>query len=126
MNFYLMAAAIGVALIIIWIGWLLAVRAFLRAAKSTPGALLSVLQVVVVLALMLSAYRVSEWYFRIHGIDAADAPSLMLKFRRVWVIVWALGMAASIQLFIDIRRMSMPPPPSIRRPPSSTRNRERR
>jgi hypothetical protein len=50
----------------------------------------------------------------------------MLKFRRVWVIVWALGMAASIQLFIDIRRMSMPPPPSIRRPPSSTRNRERR
>jgi hypothetical protein len=126
MNFYLMAAAIGVALIIIWIGWLLAVRAFLRAAKSTPGALLSVLQVVVVLALMLAAYRVSEWYFRIHGIDAADAPSLMLKFRRVWVIVWALGMAASIQLFIDIRRMSMPPPPSIRRPPSSTRNRERR
>ena len=126
MNFYLMAAAIGVALIIIWIGWLLAVRAFLRTAKSTPGALLSVLQVVVVLALMLGAYRVSEWYFRIHGIDAADAPSLMLKFRRVWVIVWALGMAASIQLFIDIRRMSMPPPPSIRRPPSSTRNRERR
>jgi hypothetical protein len=123
MNFYLMAAAIGVALIIIWIGWLLAVRAFLRAAKSTPGALLSVLQVVVVLALMLGAYHVSEWYFRIHGIDAADAPSLMLKFRRVWVIVWALGMAASIQLFIDIRRMSMPPPPSIRRPPSSTRNR---
>jgi hypothetical protein len=126
MNFYLMAAAIGVALIIIWIGWLLAVRAFLRAAKSTPGALLSVLQVVVVLALMLSAYRVSEWYFRIHGIDAADAPPLMLKFRRVWVIVWALGMAASIQLFIDIRRMSMPPPPAIRRPPSSPRNRERR
>jgi hypothetical protein len=126
MNFYLTAAAIGVALIIIWIGWLLAVRAFLRAAKSTPGALLSVLQVVVVLALMLWAYRVSEWYFRIHGIDAADAPALMLKFRRVWVIIWALGMAASIQLFIDIRRMSMPPPPSIRRPPSSTRNRERR
>jgi hypothetical protein len=126
MNFYLVAAAIGVALILIWIGWLLAVRAFLRAAKSTPGALLSVLQVVVVLALMLSAYRVSEWYFRIHGIDAADAPALMVKFRRVWLIVWALGMAASIQLFIDIRRMSMPPPPSIRRPPPSTRKRGRR
>jgi hypothetical protein len=126
MNFYLIAAAIGVALILIWIGWLLAVRAFLRSAKSTPGALLSVLQVVVVLALMLSAYRVSEWYFRIHSIDAADAPALMVKFRRVWIIVWALGMAASIQLFIDIRRMSMPPPPSIRRPPSSTRNRSRR
>jgi len=126
MNFYLIATAIGVALILIWIGWLLAVRAFLRSAKSTPGALLSVLQVVVVLALMLGAYRVSEWYFRIHGIDAADAPGLMVKFRRVWIIVWALGMAASIRLFIDIRRMSMPPPPSIRRPPSSTRNRSRR
>lgn len=126
MNFYLVAAAIGVTLILIWIGWLLAVRAFLRSAKSTPGALLSVLQVVVVLALMLGAYRVSEWYFRIHGIDAADAPALMVKFRRVWLIVWALGMAASIQLFIDIRRMSMPPPPSIRRPPPSTRKRGRR
>jgi hypothetical protein len=123
MNFYLVAAAIGVALILIWIGWLLAVRAFLRTAKSTPGALLSTLQVVVVLALMLGAYRVSEWYFRIHGIDAADAPALMVKFRRVWIIVWALGMAASIQLFIDIRRMSMPPPPSIRRPPPSVRKR---
>lgn len=117
MNFYLVAAAIGLALIVIWIGWLLAVRAFLRAAKSTPGALLSVLQVVIVLALMLAAYRVSEWYFRILGVDAAAAPALMVKFRRVWIIVWALGMAASIQLFIDIRRMSMPPPPSIRRPP---------
>jgi hypothetical protein len=126
MNFYLMAALIGVALILIWIGWLLAVRAFLRSAKSTPGALLSVLQVVVVLALMLGAYRVSEWYFRVHGIDAADAPAMMVKFRRVWIIVWALGMAASIQLFIDIRRMSIPPPPSIRRPPPAARKRGRR
>jgi len=126
MNFYLVAAVIGVALILIWIGWLLAVRAFLRAAKSTPGALLSVLQVVVVLALMLSAYRVSEWYFHIHGVDAAAAPALMLKFRRVWIVVWLLGMAASIQLFVDIRRMSLPPPPSIRRPPPPVRKRGRR
>jgi len=126
MNFYLVAAVIGVALILIWIGWLLAVRAFLRAAKSTPGALLSVLQVVVVLALMLSAYRVSEWYFHIHGVDAAAAPALMLKFRRVWIVVWLLGMAASIQLFLDIRRMSLPPPPSIRRPPPPVRKRGRR
>jgi len=126
MNFYLVAAVIGVALILIWIGWLLAVRAFLRAAKSTPGALLSVLQVVVVLALMLSAYRVSEWYFHIHGVDAAAAPALMLKFSRVWIVVWLLGMAASIQLFVDIRRMSLPPPPSIRRPPPPVRKRGRR
>lgn len=126
MNFYLAASAIGIALILIWIGWLLAIRAFLRAARSTPGALLSVLQVVVVLALMLGAYRVSEWYFKIYGIDAADAPALMVKFRRVWIVVWALGMAASIQLFLDIRRMSMTPPPSVRRPPQSTRQRSRR
>jgi hypothetical protein len=126
MNFYLMAAAIGVTLIAVWIGWLLAVRAFLRAAKSTPGALLSVLQVVAVLALMLTAYRVSEWYFRVLGINTADAPALMVKFRRVWIIIWALGMAASIQLFIDIRRMSTPAPPSLRRPTPSARKSPRR
>lgn len=127
MNFYLTAAAIGAALIVAWIGWLLAVRAFLRAAKSTPGALLSVLQVVVVLALMLTAYRVSEWYFRVLGIDASGAPALMVTFRRIWIVIWALGMAASIQLFIDIRRMSTPAELSIRRPPpGSARRRPRR
>jgi hypothetical protein len=115
MNFYLTAGAIGCALILIWIGWLLAVRAFLRSAKTTPGALLSVLQVVVVLALMLGAYRVSEWYFRMMPISPADAPALMVKFRRIWIIIWALGMDASIQLFIDIRRMSTPSP--VRRAP---------
>jgi len=126
MNFYLISAAIGAVLIVAWIGWLLAVRAFLRAAKSTPGALLSVLQVVVVLAMMLTAYRVSEWCFRALGISAADAPALMVKFRRIWIIIWALGMAASIQLFIDIRRMSTPAPPSIRRPPPASARRPRR
>jgi hypothetical protein len=127
MNFFLIAAAIGLALIVIWIGWLLAVRAFLRTAKSTPGALLSAIQVVAVLALMLVAYRVSEWCFRILGVSAAEAPALMVKFRRIWIVIWALGMAASIQLFIDIRRMSMPAPPPIRRPPPpSARNRQRR
>jgi hypothetical protein len=119
MNFYLVAAAIGLGLIVIWIGWLLAVRAFLRSAKTTPGALLSVLQVVVVLALMLSAYRVSEWYFRMQGVNAADLPALLIKFRRIWIIIWALGMAASIQLFIDIRRMSTPVPSTTRRPSQS-------
>lgn len=125
MNFYLAAVVIGLALIAIWIGWLLAVRAFLRAAKTTPGALLSVLQVVVVLALMLGAYRVSEWYFRTAGINPADAPALMVKFRRIWIIVWALGMAASIQLFIDIRRMSTPAPASVRRAPQASARRRR-
>jgi hypothetical protein len=127
MNFFTAAGAIGLALILIWIGWLLAVRAFLRAAKTTPGALLSVLQVVVVLALMLGAYRVSEWYFRVAAISPADTPALMIKFRRIWIIIWALGMAASIQLFIDIRRMSTPVPSAVRRPPqSSGRRRPRR
>jgi hypothetical protein len=127
MNFYLMAAAIGLALIVIWIAWLLAVRAFLRSAKTTPGALLSVLQVVVVLALMLGAYRVSEWYFRVQAVNPADAPALLIKFRRIWIIIWALGMAASIQLFIDIRRMSTPVPSATRRPSqSAARRRPRR
>ena len=127
MNFYMMAVAIGLALVVLWIGWLLAVRAFLRAAKSTPGALLSVIQVVAVLALMLTAYRVSEWCFRMLGVSTADTPALMVKFRRIWILIWALGMAASIQLFIDIRRMSTPAPPPIRRPPpQSARKRPRR
>ena len=40
---------------------------------------------------------------------------------------WALGMAASIQLFLDIRRMATPAPSSVRRPPqSSMRRRPRR
>jgi len=126
-NLYLMAGAIGLVLIVVWIAWLLAVRAFLRAAKTTPGALLSVLQVVVVLALMLTAYRVSEYCFSTLGVNSSDAPALMIKFRRIWIIVWGLGMAASIQLFIDIRRMSTPAPRTIRRsPPCSSRRRPRR
>jgi hypothetical protein len=126
-NLYLTAAAIGLVLIVIWIAWLLAVRAFLRTARATPGALLSVLQVVVVLALMLGAYRFSEWYFRTAGISAGDTPVLLIKFRRIWIIIWALGMAASIQLFIDIRRLSTPAPRPIRRPPAaSARRRPRR
>ena len=125
MNFYLTAVAIGSALILVWIGWLLAVRAFLRTAKSTPGALLSVIQVVAVLALMLAAYRVSEWCFRILGVNAADAPALMVKFRRVWILIWALGMASSIQLFIDIRRLSMPASPPLRRPPPPSARKRR-
>jgi hypothetical protein len=126
MNFYLLAAAIGLVLVALWIGWLLAVRAFLRAAKSTPGALLSVVQVVVVLALMLAAYRVSEWCMPKLGVSTAEAPALLVKFRRIWIVIWALGMAASIQLFIDIRRLSAPAPPSIRRPPPAARRRPRR
>jgi hypothetical protein len=127
LNLYLIAAAIGLALTVLWIGWLLAVRAFLRTAKSTPGALLSVLQVVLVLALMLTAYRVSEWCFRDLGVNPADEAALMVKFRRVWILIWALGMAASIQLLLDIRRMSMPAhPPARRPPPPSSRNRRRR
>jgi len=126
MNFYMMAVAIGLALVLAWIGWLLAVRAFLRTAKSTPGALLSVIQVVAVLALLLAAYRVSEWCFGILGINPADTPALMVKFRRIWIVIWALGMAASIQLFLDIRRMGTPAPRPIRRPPSPARKRSQR
>ena len=37
MNLYLAAVAIGVGLIAIWVGWLLAVRTYLRRTRSRPG-----------------------------------------------------------------------------------------
>jgi hypothetical protein len=103
MNLYLMAAAIGAALGLIWLLWLLAVRFFLRKTKSTPGALLSVIQVGVVLALMLAAYRVSNYCFGILGVSEPDTIRL---FRRIWILIWAVTMVASIQIFLDIRRMA--------------------
>jgi hypothetical protein len=64
---------------------------------------------------------------RAQAINPADTPALLVKFRRVWIIIWALGMAASIQLFIDIRRMSMPVPSTVRRSSQSpARRRPRR
>jgi hypothetical protein len=113
MNFYLISAAIGVALGITWVAWLFAARAFLRASYAKPGAIFSVLQVAVVLTLMLAAYKVSDYCF---GILNITEPKDIVLFRRVWLLIWAVSMVASIQIFLDIRRLSMPV--SGQRPPA--------
>jgi len=104
-NFYVAAIAAGLSLTAIWVIWLLAVRTFLRRTRSRPGILLSILQVIIVLLLMQVAYRVSDRYFEFANISAPDA---MRTFRRIWIVVWAAGMVASIQLFLDIRKMAEP------------------
>jgi hypothetical protein len=115
MEFYLMAVAIGVGLALIWLGWLLAVRTLIRATRSAPGAIISVIQVAVVLLLMLAGYHVTDSCFTRLRISAADAPAALVTFRRIWILIWGLGMVASIQVFLDIRRMSTPPASSPRR-----------
>jgi hypothetical protein len=123
MNFYVAAGGIGLGLAAAWVIWLIAVRTYLRRTRSRPGILLSVLQVVIVLLLLLLAYRVSVWYFIWANVTA---PGAMMTFRRIWIIVWGLGMVASIQLFLDIRKMAEPAP--IARPtrPMNRASRRRR
>jgi hypothetical protein len=113
MNFYLISAAIGVGLGITWVAWLFAARTFLRASHAKPGAIFSVIQVAVVLTLMLAAYKVSDYCF---GVLNITEPSDIVLFRRVWLLIWAVSMVASIQIFLDIRRISMPVPEQ--RPPA--------
>jgi hypothetical protein len=115
-KFYLAAIAVGVALALGWLLWLLAARAFLRAAKSTPGATLSIIQVAVVLVLMLAGYRATDWMIPRFGFDPATAPGAAMTFRRVWILALGAGMIASIQIFLDIRRMATPPPRQPRSP----------
>ena len=121
-KFYFAAIAVGAALAIGWLVWLLAARAYLRAAKSTPGATLSIIQVAVVLALMLAGYRATDWAIARFGFDPATAPSAAMTFRRVWILTLGAGMIASIQIFLDIRRMAAPPP---RQPRAQARRRGR-
>ena len=116
-KFYLTALGVGAALAIGWLIWLVAARAFLRATKSTPGATLSIIQVAVVLALMLAGYHATDWCVARFGFDPATAPAAAIAFRRIWILTLGVGMIASIQVFLDIRRMATPPP----RPPASRR-----
>jgi hypothetical protein len=105
MNLYLAAATIGVGLVLIWLSWLLTVRLYLRRTRSKPGILLSILQVIIVLLMMQLAYRVSDHYFAWANITS---PDVMRTFRRIWILVLAAGMVASIQIFLDIRKMADP------------------
>jgi len=124
MNLYLAAVAIGVGLIAIWVGWLLAVRTYLRRTRSRPGILLSILQVIIVLLLIQAAYRVTDHYFAWANITA---PDVMKTFRRTWILIWGAGMVASIQIFLDIRKMAEPAPPApVARPMNRAGRRRRR
>lgn len=123
MNLYLAATAIGVGLIVIWLAWLLTVRACLRRTRSRPGMLLSILQVVIVLLMMQLAYRVSDHYFAWANITA---PDVMKTFRRIWILVLGAGMVASIQIFLDIRKMAEPSSVPQRVQPMNRARRRRR
>jgi hypothetical protein len=132
MNFYTMACAIGVVLGIIWVTYLLAARAYLRSRRIRPNALFTVFTVGLVILLMVAAYRVSDHLLAAIGMAN---PKDIITFRRIWLVIWAVSMLASIQIFIDIRRMAergsatatrrAPTPPGRQnsRIPSSKRNR---
>jgi hypothetical protein len=123
MNYYVAAAAIGLGLAAIWVLWLIAVRSYLRRTRSHPGILLSILQVVVVLLLMQLAYRVSDRYFEWSNITTPEA---MKTFRRIWILTFGAGMVASIQLFLDIRKMAEAPPVSRKLQPMNRASRRRK
>lgn len=117
MNFYFYAAMIGAGISGTWVAWLFAARAALRRYQLKPGYLLSVVQVALVLALMYAGFKLSDYFLEILG---RTTPSDAVLFRRIWIAIWALAMVASIQIFLDIRRMAASgPPPSqgqVRRP----------
>jgi hypothetical protein len=123
MNLYLAAAAIGVGLALIWLSWLLTVRVYLRRTRSKPGILLSILQVIIVLLMMQLAYRVSDHYFAWANVTS---PDVMRAFRRIWIVILAAGMVATIQIFLDIRKMAEPPSATRHRQPVNRAGRRRR
>jgi hypothetical protein len=123
MNLYLAAVAVGVGLVLIWLSWLLTVRLYLRRTRSKPGILLSILQVIIVLLMMQVAYRVSDHYFARANITS---PDVMRTFRRIWILVLAAGMVASIQIFLDIRKMAEPVSAPQRVQPRNRAGRRRR
>jgi hypothetical protein len=102
-DFYLYAAALGVAISIAWVGWLFTARAILRKYRLKPGYLLTILQVALVLGLILAGFRISDRCLQAIGLST---PANTILFRRIWIAVWALAMLASIQVFLDIRRMA--------------------
>ena len=124
MNLYLAAVAIGVGPHSDLGRWLLAVRTYLRRTRGQPGILLSILQVIIVLLLIQGAYRVTDHYFAWANITA---PDVMKTFRRTWILIWGAGMVASIQIFLDIRKMAEPvSTPPVARPMNRAGRRRRR
>jgi hypothetical protein len=65
-----------------------------------------------VLALMLAGFRISDRCLQTLGLST---PANTIIFRRIWIAIWALAMLASIQVFLDIRRMATEDTASTRR-----------
>ncbi|MGH8012687.1 MAG: hypothetical protein ACREQ4_09330 [Candidatus Binataceae bacterium] len=114
MNFYTMAGAIGVALGIIWAVYLVMARAYLRRYHIRPNALFTVFTVGLVILLMIGGYRMSDYLLAVIG---RANPKDIVTFRRIWLAIWAVSMLASIQIFIDIRRMAETRPSTSRNMP---------
>ena len=85
MKFYTDGGTIGFALTVIWIGWLLAVRTFLRAAKATPGALLSVHPSSGCASPDAGGLSYFGVVFPMARHQPRGRPALMIKFRRIWI-----------------------------------------
>jgi hypothetical protein len=125
MSFYTYAAMIGAGISIVWVAWLFSARAVSRKYRLRPGYILSILQVALVLALMLAGFKLSD---RCLETLNRTSPADTLLFRRVWLMIWAGAMIASIQVFLDIRRMASSPPapgPTPARRPSTQADRKR-
>lgn len=127
MDFYLDAAAIGLALSAAWIAWLFAARAALRKYRLKPGFIMTMLQIGLVLLLIAAGFSASDYCLDRLGMHT---PANVIFFRRIWIVIWALAMLASIKIFLDIRRMAEPeaPPraPANRPTPRSARRRQSR
>jgi len=126
-EFYGYAAAIGVGISVIWVAWLFAARATLRQYGLKPGYVLAIIQVAVVLMLLLAGFKISDFILMMLG---TAEPANVILFRRIWIAIWAVAMVASIQVFLDIRRMAAPNVNSAtrpgRRPQARGRQSERR
>ena len=128
MNFYVYAVAIGAGISLAWVAWLLSARSILRTYKLRPGYVISILQVAVVLSLMIAGYRLTDYCLAVLGLTK---PADAIVFRRIWIAIWAVAMIASIQIFLDIRRMAAPDrdgatPVARGRAPRGKRQRPRR
>jgi hypothetical protein len=126
-DFYFDAAAIGLALSAAWVAWLFAARAVLRKYRLKPSFMMMMLQIGLVLLLIAAGFNASDYCLDRLGMHT---PANVIFFRRIWIVIWALAMLASIKIFLDIRRMAEPEAPPrapVNRPaPRSARRRQSR
>jgi hypothetical protein len=94
----------------------------LRTYRLKPGYLLSILQVAIVLGLLFGGFRASDYFLRLLG---RSLPADVVLFRRVWIVIWAIAMIASIQIFLEIRGMATPAPPPANQRSGARQNQQR-